>query len=103
MTFAITRMMAPVPVVGNPLPIGGGAEKITIRKLNFYYGDHCALKDINVSLYAKKVMAFIGPSGCGKSTFLRVLNRIYDLYPNQRAEGEVLLDGKNIRGVLVYE
>ena len=96
MTFAITRMMAPVPVVGNPLPIGGGAEKITIRKLNFYYGDHCALKDINVSLYAKKVMAFIGPSGCGKSTFLRVLNRIYDLYPNQRAEGEVLLDGKNI-------
>ncbi len=96
MTIVTTRMMAPVPVVGNSQPIGTGAEKVAIRKLNFYYGDHRALKDINVSLYVKKVMAFIGPSGCGKSTFLRVLNRIYDLYPNQRAEGEVMLDGKNI-------
>ena len=96
MTFATTRMMAPVPAVGNSQPIAGGVEKIAIRKLNFYYGDNRALKDINVSLYAKKVMAFIGPSGCGKSTFLRVLNRIYDLYPNQRAEGEVMLDGRNI-------
>lgn len=96
MTFATTRMMAPAPAVENFRPITGGAEKIAVRKLNFYYGDNRALKDINVSLYAKKVMAFIGPSGCGKSTFLRVLNRIYDLYPNQRAEGEVMLDGKNI-------
>ena len=96
MTIATTRMMPPVPAVMNSRPIAAGAEKVAIRKLNFYYGDHRALKDINVSLYAKKVMAFIGPSGCGKSTFLRVLNRIYDLYPNQRAEGEVMLDGKNI-------
>jgi phosphate transport system ATP-binding protein len=74
----------------------GLADKITIRNLNFYYGDHLALKNINLSLYENKVAAFIGPSGCGKSTLLRVLNRMYDLYPNQRAEGEVLLDGQNI-------
>jgi phosphate transport system ATP-binding protein len=71
-------------------------EKVSVRGLNFYYGDNRALKDINVPLYSGLVTAFIGPSGCGKSTFLRVLNRIYDLYPNQRAEGEVLLDGRNL-------
>ena len=71
-------------------------EKISIRGLNFYYGDNRALKDINVPLYTGLVTAFIGPSGCGKSTLLRILNRIYDLYPHQRAEGEVLLDGQNI-------
>jgi phosphate transport system ATP-binding protein len=71
-------------------------EKISVRNLNFYYGDFRALGENNVNLYNKKVTAFIGPSGCGKSTLLRVLNRIYDLYPNQRAEGEVLLDGENI-------
>jgi phosphate transport system ATP-binding protein len=70
--------------------------KITIRDLNFYYGDARALKDISLSLYANKATAFIGPSGCGKSTLLRVLNRMYDLYPNQRAEGEVLFDGEDI-------
>ena len=73
-------------------------EKVSVRRLNFYYGESRALKAINVPLYAGMVTAFIGPSGCGKSTLLRVLNRIYDLYPNQRAEGEVLLDGKNILG-----
>jgi phosphate transport system ATP-binding protein len=72
------------------------AEKITVRRLNFYYGDNRALKDINLSLYANKVTAFIGPSGCGKSTLLRVLNRIYDLYPHQRAEGEVMLEREDI-------
>jgi phosphate transport system ATP-binding protein len=72
------------------------AEKVTVRGLNFYYGDNRALKSVNVPLFDRKVMAFIGPSGCGKSTLLRILNRIYDLYPNQRAEGEVLLDGHNI-------
>ena len=68
-------------------------EKISIRRLNFYYGDNLALKNINMPLYERQVTAFIGPSGCGKSTLLRVLNRMYDLYPNQRADGEVLLDG----------
>jgi phosphate transport system ATP-binding protein len=70
--------------------------KISIRGLNFYYGDQRALKDIGLPLYQGKVTAFIGPSGCGKSTLLRVLNRMYDLYPNQRAEGEVLFDGEDI-------
>ncbi len=71
-------------------------EKVSVRKLNFYYGETLALKNINLPLYERQVTAFIGPSGCGKSTLLRVLNRMYDLYPNQRAEGEVLLDGTNI-------
>ena len=71
-------------------------EKVSVRHLNFYYGEYRGLADINVNLYQNKVTAFIGPSGCGKSTLLRVLNRIYDLYPNQRAEGEVLLDGDNV-------
>jgi phosphate transport system ATP-binding protein len=70
--------------------------KVAVRNLDFFYGDHRALKSINVPLYTNKVTAFIGPSGCGKSTLLRVLNRIYDLYPNQRAAGEVVLDGENI-------
>jgi phosphate transport system ATP-binding protein len=71
-------------------------ERVTIRNLDFFYGQSKALKSISLPLYANHVTAFIGPSGCGKSTLLRVLNRMYDLYPNQRAEGEVLLDGENI-------
>jgi phosphate transport system ATP-binding protein len=78
------------------LPTAGLAEKISIRRLSFYYGENKALNEITLPLYANKVTAFIGPSGCGKSTLLRVLNRMYDLYPNQRAEGEVLLDGADI-------
>jgi phosphate transport system ATP-binding protein len=70
--------------------------KIEIRALRFFYKKFEALKDVELTLYDKRVTAFIGPSGCGKSTLLRVLNRIYDLYPGQRAEGEVLLDGQNI-------
>jgi phosphate transport system ATP-binding protein len=71
-------------------------HKVSIRNLNFFYGESHALKNVSLPLYANKVTAFIGPSGCGKSTLLRILNRMYDLYPNQRAEGEVLLDGVNI-------
>jgi phosphate transport system ATP-binding protein len=74
----------------------GLAEKVSIRSLDFFYGDARALKSITLPLYAHKVTAFIGPSGCGKSTLLRVLNRMYDLYPAQRASGEVLLDGEDI-------
>jgi phosphate transport system ATP-binding protein len=74
----------------------GLVEKITIRDLDFFYGDARALKSISLPLYEHKVTAFIGPSGCGKSTLLRVLNRMYDLYPNQRATGDVILDGTNI-------
>ena len=71
-------------------------EKLSVRGLNFYYGQTLALKNINLPLYEQQVTAFIGPSGCGKSTLLRVLNRMYDLYPNQRAEGEVIFDGVNL-------
>ncbi len=70
--------------------------KISVKNLQFFYGDKLALKNVNMQLYANKVTALIGPSGCGKSTLLRVLNRMYDLYPRQHAEGEVLLDGENI-------
>jgi phosphate transport system ATP-binding protein len=74
----------------------GLAEKVTIRDLDFFYGESRALKSISLPLYEHKVTAFIGPSGCGKSTLLRVLNRMYDLYPNQRATGDVMFDGTNI-------
>jgi phosphate transport system ATP-binding protein len=70
--------------------------KVDIKDLSFYYGTNRALKDVTLPVYDRKVTAFIGPSGCGKSTLLRVLNRIYELYQNQRAEGEVFLDGKDI-------
>jgi phosphate transport system ATP-binding protein len=94
---ASTATAPPVPVASkDPATQGKLTEKVTVRDLNFYYGDHRALKAVNVPLYDRKVVAFIGPSGCGKSTLLRILNRIYDLYPNQRAEGEVLFDGTNI-------
>jgi len=72
--------------------------KVSIEGLSFFYGSNAALKKISLPLYANKVTAFIGPSGCGKSTFLRALNRIFELYPNQRAEGKVLLDGVDILG-----
>jgi len=74
----------------------GLPEKVSIRNLNFFYGDSRALKDISLSLYANKATAFIGPSGCGKSTLLRILNRMYDLYPGQRATGDVMFDGENL-------
>ncbi|MBZ9796331.1 phosphate ABC transporter ATP-binding protein PstB [Mesorhizobium sp. ES1-4] len=70
--------------------------KIEVKNLNFYYGQSKALKDISLSLPERSVTAFIGPSGCGKSTLLRVFNRIYELYPKQTADGQVLLDGQNI-------
>ncbi len=70
--------------------------KVTIRNLDFFYGDNRALKSVNLDLPDRQVTGMIGPSGCGKSTLLRALNRMYDLYPGQRATGEVLMDGENI-------
>ncbi len=70
--------------------------KLIVRDLNFYYGADRALKDINLVIPEKMVTAFIGPSGCGKSTLLRTFNRMYQLYPKQRATGEILLDGQNL-------
>ncbi len=83
-----------------PLPSGAAAQperaKISVRELDFYYGDNHALKNINLNLATNRVTAFIGPSGCGKSTLLRVFNRMYDLYPGQRATGQVILDNQNV-------
>jgi phosphate transport system ATP-binding protein len=70
--------------------------KFRIRALNFYYGGFHALKNITMEIPERKVTAFIGPSGCGKSTLLRTFNRMYSLYPDQRAEGEILLDGEDL-------
>ena len=83
--------MTVMPVIHAPLP-----TKVSVRGLDFFYGQSRALMSISFPLYTNKVTAFIGPSGCGKSTLLRVLNRMYELYPDQRADGEVLLDGENI-------
>lgn len=69
---------------------------ITVKNLDLYYGDHKALNGINMNIEKNSITAFIGPSGCGKSTFLRTLNRMNDLIPNVKIEGEVIYDGKNI-------
>jgi phosphate transport system ATP-binding protein len=71
-------------------------SKLTVRNLNFYYGKFLALKNVNLDIPEHKVTAFIGPSGCGKSTLLRCFNRMFELYPEQRAEGEVLVDGEDV-------
>jgi phosphate transport system ATP-binding protein len=70
--------------------------KLVVRDLNFYYGNDRAIKDVNLTIPEKMVTAFIGPSGCGKSTLLRTFNRMYELYPKQKATGEILLDGQNL-------
>jgi phosphate transport system ATP-binding protein len=70
--------------------------KLSVRNLNFYYGNYHALKSITMDVPEKKVTAFIGPSGCGKSTLLRTFNRMYSLYPEQRAEGEIVMDKENL-------
>jgi phosphate transport system ATP-binding protein len=72
------------------------AAKITVTKLDFFYGQHQALFDNTLQIAPRSVTAIIGPSGCGKSTHLRSYNRIFELYPDQRASGEILLDGENI-------
>ncbi len=71
-------------------------SKISVSKLDFFYGKAQALFDISLEIPPRQVMAFIGPSGCGKSTFLRTLNRMNDTIPGTRAEGKVLIDGKDI-------
>jgi phosphate transport system ATP-binding protein len=70
--------------------------KLKVNGLSFYYGKYQAIKNVSMDIPANKVTAFIGPSGCGKSTLLRTFNRLYELYPGHRAEGEIRLDGDNI-------
>ena len=72
------------------------ATKIAVRHLDFFYGKFQGLKDINLDIAERHVTAFIGPSGCGKSTLLRTLNRMYSLYPGQRAVGEIEFNGRNV-------
>ncbi len=88
---AVAMRPAVEAAVAEPAP-----PTMSIRKLNFYYGKFHALKNINLDVAERRVTAFIGPSGCGKSTLLRTLNRMYSLYPGQRAEGEILFNGRNI-------
>ncbi len=94
MTSAPAAPVVPTTVTSSKL--ANERIKMNVRDLNFYYGKFKALKDINLQIAEKKVTAFIGPSGCGKSTLLRVFNRMYELYPDQRAEGEVNVDGENL-------
>jgi len=77
-------------------PVNEAAPKIDVRQLNFFYGKTRALNGVNLAIPSHAVTAIIGPSGCGKSTLLRTINRIYDLYPDQHAEGELLIDGANV-------
>jgi len=91
-TFASRDFLRSAVKAPNP-----SEEKISVHHLNFYYQDgNRALRDASIPIFKHQVTTFIGPSGCGKSTLLRVFNRTYDLYPGQRADGEVLLDGENI-------
>jgi phosphate transport system ATP-binding protein len=95
------KTRGPYPTVIPQASVDTGPPKIEIRRLNFFYGEHQALHNIDVAFADRSITAFIGPSGCGKSTLLRVLNRMYALYPNQRAEGEVLIGGRDILGPAV--
>ena len=80
----------PIPATHAP------PSKMSVRNLDFYYGSFRALKNVVLEIAEREVTAFIGPSGCGKSTLLRTLNRMYSLYPNQRATGEIRFNGANI-------
>ena len=97
MTENITMLNAPRTFAAAASAVATAPPpKLAVRNLDFLYGDTQALKNISMDLPERQVSAIIGPSGCGKSTLLRVFNRIYAIYPNQRAIGEVLLDGENI-------
>ena len=89
---AVQQVPGAVPAAANGMP----APKMRVRNLDFYYGGFKALKSVTLDIPEKHVTAFIGPSGCGKSTLLRTFNRMYALYPEQRAEGEILMDGENL-------
>ena len=77
-------------------PAMSGSIKLKVRNLDFYYGKFQALKSVTMDIPEKQVTAFIGPSGCGKSTLLRTFNRMFALYPEQHAEGEIIMDGENL-------
>jgi len=84
--------VAPAPPAGDD----SAPVKIDIKGLDFFYGRHKALQDVNLAIREGSVTAIIGPSGCGKSTLLRTINRIFEIYPDQRADGEIVIDGRNV-------
>ena len=86
----------PYRITPNDEVVPDTATQVSIRNLDFYYGRAHALSNVNLQIRANSVTAIIGPSGCGKSTLLRAINRIYELYPDQRAEGEIVIDGRNV-------
>jgi len=92
----ITKVQATDAGKGEPASSNGARPKISVRNLNFFYDRHQALHDNTIDIEDRKVTAIIGPSGCGKSTHIRVYNRIFELYRDQKATGEVLIDGRNI-------
>jgi phosphate transport system ATP-binding protein len=91
-----TRIAVPEHAARTPAAKTSATTKISVRNLNFYYGKAQALHDVSLEIPERIVMAFIGPSGCGKSTLLRTLNRMNDVIPATRVEGEVLMDGRDI-------
>ena len=84
------------PAIAQPEKVAATGAKLSARNLSFYYQQARALDSVSFDVAERKITALIGPSGCGKSTLLRIFNRIYSVYPGQRAEGEVILDGENI-------
>jgi phosphate transport system ATP-binding protein len=96
-TSAAARVSPPrIEVAARSEGAGETRAKLTVRNLDFYYGSYHALKSVTLDVPERRVTAFIGPSGCGKSTLLRTFNRMYSLYPDQRAEGEIIMDGENL-------
>jgi phosphate transport system ATP-binding protein len=89
-------LTVPLRIIPNGETVAETASQVSIRHLDFYYGKALALRDVNMEVPSNAVTAIIGPSGCGKSTLLRSVNRIYELYPDQRAEGEIVIDGRNV-------
>src|SRR5882672_5237803 len=79
-----------------PATTHAASPKISVKNLDFFYGSFQGLKNVNLDILERRITAFIGPSGCGKSTLLRTFNRMYDLYPGQRAVGEIVMNGKNV-------
>jgi phosphate transport system ATP-binding protein len=92
----LQKKIIPRPLSVEKLELQDNPVKMSVKNLDFYYGNYHALKNVSLDIIKKKVTAIIGPSGCGKSTLLRTLNRIYELYPRQKAVGEIMLDGENI-------
>lgn len=97
-SYPLTKVVVPVQSrdSAESHSVAPSPVRIAARNLNFYYGKFHAIKDVSIEIRQNRVTAFIGPSGCGKSTLLRTFNRMYDLYPGQRVEGEIILDDENI-------